>query len=238
MSEPKEAKAVAALIQVGLLVVAGVGVLCAVLHAFFPDRFDEKTAMFLAVAVVALVIHQITKFKGFGIEIEKEVQRLRKEVKGVEDAVGGLEKELGPGSKSAAPAPVGAEPKEARAAKAAVDPNDPNKRQFGSVSEANGRKLTATIKPLAGPKSARCQVKIRIESTDPARPLTGTVKVHLHPSFGDWSSYDLDVRGGVASDEFVSYGAFTIGVVADDGHTPLELDLVDVTGGTERFYKQ
>ncbi len=33
----------------------------------------------------------------------------------------------------------------------------------------------------------------------------------------------------------IAYGAFTIGAVADDGTTRLELDLVKVDGGTPRF---
>jgi hypothetical protein len=235
MADRNEPNAVTNLTQWGLLVVSAVSVVCALLHAAYPDRFDEKTAMFLAVAVVALVIHQITKFKGLGIEFEKEVQRLKEQVKSVGDAVGDLEKDVGPGSKSAAPPPGTVTP---AVAGATVNREDPNKGQFGGSSEANGRKLTATIKPLAGPESARCQVRIKVESTDAARPLTGKVKLYLHPTFGNWSSYDLPVRGGVAEDEIVSYGAFTIGAEADSGKTRLELDLIDVPGGTRRFYEQ
>ena len=94
------------------------------------------------------------------------------------------------------------------------------------------------IRPAAGPKSSRCKIRIRIESTDPARPLSGVVTLYLHPTFGEWARYDLDVAGGVAEDEITSYGAFTIGAVADDGATRLELDLSDVDGGTARFYEE
>jgi hypothetical protein len=236
MSENNEPNTLNSLIRWGLLFVAGVSVACAVLHACFPGRFDEKTAMFLAVAVVALVVPQITKFKGFGIEFEKEVQRLKDEVKNVGKVVGGLEKSLGPGSKSAVPVAGGV----ARAISGTtVDPDDPNKGQFGGAPQANGRRLSAKITPLAGLRSARCRVTIRVESTDPARPLTGKVKLYLHPTFGDASTYELDVVGGVAEDnEIVSYGAFTIGAEADGGTTKLELDLMDVPGGTTRFYEQ
>lgn len=220
-------------IQRGLFIVASISVVCGLLHAIFPERFDEKTAMFLAIAVAALVIHQVTKFKAFGIEFEKKVNQL-------EAAFSDLEKDVGPGSKSAvvpiATTPLGAVTITGRDART-VDPNDPNKGQFGGSSEANRRKLTASIERDAGPRSSRCRVNIKIVSTDPAQPLTGKVKLYLHPTFGRWSSYELDTRGGVAEDDIVSYGAFTIGAEADRGKTRLELDLMDIPGGTKRFYE-
>jgi hypothetical protein len=156
--------------------------------------------------------------------------------------VGELEKVVGPGSKSA----IGRMPSASRALSSRpspadaprIDPSDPNRGQFGGKSEANGRKLLARIKPDAGPNSARCRVTIQVVSTDPERPLTGAVKLHLHPTFGQWSSYDLEAKGGIAEDEIVSYGAFTIGAEADGNQTRLELDLVHVPGGTKRFYEQ
>ncbi len=182
--------------------------------------------------------HQITKFKGFGIEFEKDVRQLRENVKSVETAAGDLEKGVGPGSKTAVTA-LSIPPFVTSTATGAppIYPEDPNKGQFGGQSEANGRRLTATIQPHAKSKSSRCQVNIKVVSTDPARPLTGKVKLYLHPTFGRWSSYEIEVKSGVAEDQIVSYGAFTIGAEADKGKTRLELDLMDVSGGTERFYE-
>lgn len=242
MNDETHANELARRSQFGLLIVAVICILFALLHVVFPEaRLDDTTAMFLALAIVALVIHQVTKFKGFGIEIEKAVIQLKADVKSVEVAVGGLEKNVGPGSKSASPAAATDISSVAAAAvpdAVSVDPEDPNKGQFGSLSERNGRALTATIQPIAGPKSSQCQVDMRIVSTDPARPLTGMVKLHLHPTFGRWSHYDIQSKGGVAQDRIVSYGAFTVGAEADGGRTRLELDLADVPGGTSRFYEQ
>lgn len=219
-------------------------VICAFLRGFFPNQIDEKTAIFLGLAVVTLVIDKVTKFKGFGIEFEKEVEQLKedvedvkKNVEGVEAAVGGLEREIGPGSKSGnagaslvRPGIVNTE--------GVTNPDDPNKGRFGKSAEANFRKITATITPAAGPKSSRCEVRVKVQSTDPENhPLKGKVTLHLHPTFGKWTKYDLDVRGGLAEDKLISYGAFTIGAEADGGETRLELDLVDVPGGTKAFYE-
>lgn len=210
------------------IAVATISVGCALLHAFYPDRIDEKTAMFLTLAMVALVIQQVTKFKGFGIEFEQKVEHLQA---GLES----LEKTVGPGSKSAT-APEAAE-LQIVANNGPIDTEDPNKNQFGGQAESNGRKITATIKPLGGERSARCLVTIRVVSTEPTKPLTGKVKLHLHPTFGRWSKYSIDALGGVAEDEVESYGAFTIGAQSDGGQTKLELDLMNVPGGTKRFYE-
>jgi hypothetical protein len=115
---------------------------------------------------------------------------------------------------------------------------DPNKGQFGGAPEANSRVLEATITPAAGPSSAGCSVLIRVRSTDTAKPLTGDVTFYLHPTFGKWARYTVPVKGGKAEDTITSWGSFTVGAVADNGDTRLELDLASVAGGTTKFYAQ
>jgi hypothetical protein len=241
MTDENEQKELSKRSQFGLFAVAAISVGCALLHSLYPNRFDEKTAMFLGVAVLALVIHQITKFKGFGIEVEKEVHQLKKDVRSFESAMGALEKEVGPGSKSAiasTTAALGMHEPAVDTDALFINPDDPNKGRFGGLPERNGRKLTATIEPISGPKSSRCRVKIRVVSTDSHKPLTGKVKLHLHPTFGQWQSYEIEAKGGVAEEIITSYGAFTIGAETDGGQTKLELDLVDVPGGTKGFYEE
>jgi hypothetical protein len=221
--------------QMGLYAIAGGAILCAVGHGLAPAAFDDKTAMFLAVAIVALVIQQISKFKGFGVEFEKAVGRLQADVRNVKTAVNVMEKEVGPGRKNSV---IGRPDLVALAEKAhdEIDPDDPNKGQFGGSPENNGYKLSARIEPLAGKSSAACAVHFQVVSTRSDRPLTGKVDVFLHPTFGRWAKYDLDVLRGVAADTITSYGAFTIGVVIRQDQTRLELDLMSVPGGTKSFY--
>lgn len=183
---------------------------------------------------MSITLPQITKLKFSSLEIEKkglkweqQVGQLKEEVQTVETAMGKLEQDVGPGSKKATHTKI---------KKPKLDPDDPNKNQFGGTPNANGRELSAEIEPDAGPKSRRCQVTITIKSTNTSNPLKGKVKVFLHPSYEEWESYDLPVKGGIATDTFESYGVFTIGVIADDGETKLELDLMDVPGGTKAFY--
>jgi hypothetical protein len=116
--------------------------------------------------------------------------------------------------------------------------DDPNKGAFGGSPVANGRSLQASIKPMAGAQSSACWIELIVNSVDSSRPLTGTVTLFLHPSFGRHAQYDLKVVNGIARDTILSWGVFTVGVIADGGETKLELDLATVTGGTKRFYEE
>lgn len=120
------------------------------------------------------------------------------------------------------------------------DPNDPNKWKFGGQAEdaTRHRVLRATITPALDDNSPACEVELWVESTDPVgHPLEGEVEFHLHPSFGEWKSYRVAAKHGRAKDRITSWGAFTVGAVADGGQTKLELDLMDVEGGTTKFYQ-
>ncbi len=101
-----------------------------------------------------------------------------------------------------------------------VDPNDPQKGQWGGQAVANGRGLRAA---MTDHKKRWVSFDLIVEATD-ERPLTGEVVFHLHPSF-DRSVRRLQAVKGVARLGLTSYGAFTVGVSADDGRTRLELDL-------------
>jgi hypothetical protein len=62
------------------------------------------------------------------------------------------------------------------------------------------------------------------------------VRLYLHPTFGRFAVQDLEVdASGTASDEITAAGAFTIGVIADNGATRLEYDLKKAPGATRSF---
>jgi hypothetical protein len=113
---------------------------------------------------------------------------------------------------------------------------DPNKGKFGGSPERNDRRLEAVIAPATDERSAAADIVLRVISTDPKHPLTGKVRFSLHPTFGRWAEYDVEVKRGVAKDEITSWGAFTVGAIADEGTTRLELDLATVKGGPPKFY--
>lgn len=214
----------------------------AIAHSIWPDHVDQTTAMFVALAVVALVADEMSKFEGLGIKLERAVNQAKDEVRSeIQERVNPVEEALVQVEKAVAPGRRGvSRPKkqERRLQGTRHHPNDPNKGKFGESNESNSRILRAEIEPLSGQTSAGCYVRVWVESTDPTnKPLKGRVTFHLHPTFGVYSKYDVDVVDGVAEDEFNSWGAFTIGAIADEGKTKLELDLVNVRGGTPAFYK-
>jgi len=216
--------------QLGLYVIAFVAILGAIGHACWPNQVDDKTAMFLALAVVALVIQQISEFSGFGIQFKK----LQTDVKDVKAAVNSIEKVAPPGGvlrATSVPAAAAYSPQSGD-----IYWSDPNRGKFGGLPERNDYRLSATIQPIAPETSRACRVQFKIESTKPDRPLTGDVKIFLHPTFKR-PIYVIDSKNGIAEDAITSYGVFTIGAVVESDGTQLELNLARVIGGTKSFYE-
>ena len=103
--------------------------------------------------------------------------------------------------------------------------NDPWKGVFGGKSASNGREITAKVTPVS--RSEYCSVLLTVRSTDGLKPLQGEVKFFLHDTFPD-PVRTVPVENGVATLTAASWGAYTVGVLADGGNTRLELDLSGV----------
>lgn len=112
------------------------------------------------------------------------------------------------------------------------NPDDPQKGRFGGQAERNNRKLDASVERTSDPDWFRFWVWV--ESTDKENnPLTGDVVFYLHDSFSPSiyiikpHEFSADGRAGIRLSRggLISYGAFTVGAVADNGATSLELDL-------------
>ncbi|MFM1814124.1 MAG: hypothetical protein RLZ98_819 [Pseudomonadota bacterium] len=103
--------------------------------------------------------------------------------------------------------------------------NDPQRERFGGQAERNQRKLIASVRPT---KKNWCAVTISVIPTSPANPLSGeSVYFFVHDSFSP-NQFQVRIDGqGEAVLRLVSWGAFTVGAVADEGNTSLELDLAD-----------
>jgi hypothetical protein len=112
-----------------------------------------------------------------------------------------------------------------------ADPEDPEKGKWGGMPEANGRKLQAEVREI---EPDWFEVTLTVESTDPERPLTGTVVFHLHPSLYP-QVRRVRAKENAAILAFESYGAFTVGVEADGGKTRLELDLATLEDAPMMF---
>lgn len=114
--------------------------------------------------------------------------------------------------------------------------SDPNKDRFGGKAASNGREVLVRAVPVAGPQSSICKIRIQVRSQTGSPKLTGSVRLYLHPTFGEHAVQDLEVdASGCASDEITAAGAFVIGVIADEGETRLEYDLKQAPGATRAF---
>jgi hypothetical protein len=119
-------------------------------------------------------------------------------------------------------------------ATAAPADDDPQKGKWGGSPRANGRVLTGRV--TAVPTGDEWfKVELTVQSEDPAKPLTGEVVFHLHPTCKPCER-SVPVAAGVARLEMLAWGAFTVGAEADGGATKLELDLAtDLPDAPQEF---
>lgn len=105
--------------------------------------------------------------------------------------------------------------------------DDPNKGRFGSRAECNNRQLSATVESMRG-TNGYFRVHLEVKATGGAA-LDKAVTFHIHPTFKNAVLERVPVKG-LATLDLVSWGAFTVGVVTDEGKTKLELDLAELPG--------
>lgn len=219
---------------------------------------EPPSEVLLALAAAILVLPRLRKFKFGSVEFEQEV---KDRLGGLERLVPGLSppesvrtpRPQAPTTKGFGTASLVSHAVEADSSASGLPPlaaerdrylrehgpdgwdTDPNQGRFGGSQRAAGRELRARVVPLAGPRSSLCEVHLEVRAVGDAAPLAGKVRLYLHPTFGKYAVYDLDVVDGVAKDTIRSAGAFTVGAVADGGATRLEYDLSAAPGATQAF---
>lgn len=101
--------------------------------------------------------------------------------------------------------------------------NDPQKGRFGGKNEVNGRKLFASVRAT---HQDWCAVTLIVRTVGTTAPLRGASALFfLHNTFKpDVLEVPIDEQD-MAVLQVLAWGAFTVGVVVDDGATLLELDL-------------
>lgn len=111
--------------------------------------------------------------------------------------------------------------------------NDPQKGRFGGKSSSNGRTLSVSHKNYFLPGFLKLIIKITADNIE--NPLNGNVYLFLHDSFADSVVKFVANKETEIIHEVISYGAFTIGAIADDGKTMLELDIAELKDFPEDF---
>jgi hypothetical protein len=103
-----------------------------------------------------------------------------------------------------------------------LDPDDDQKGRWGGSPEANGRHLSAKVSEIS---KDWFQIVLEVAASDGGeRSLEGEVSFHLHSTFPR-PTVTVPAVNGVAQLGLRAWGAFTVGAVADEGRTCLELDL-------------
>jgi len=192
---------------------------------------DPDLANLMREVTARLVVRKASHFAlmGYGTDEEKELIRQRMRGKFGIDVVFYHRGETEAGDRHAnlltLLGALGAHvSKEALAANPTkLNPDDPNKGQFGGSPTSRSRQLVARRKRVM-PKRKWLTLELAVEPTEGATPITEPVEFHLHPTF-DSVVRRIQPERGRATMEFTAYGAFTVGAIVDNGRTRLELDL-------------
>lgn len=117
------------------------------------------------------------------------------------------------------------------------DPHDPWKGVFGGTTRNNDRELLAEVEPMST-SSSLYSIRLMVRSLHPeTNPLNGAVQFFLHPTFRNDKPVVTVGPNGLAELDLKAWGAFTVGALADDGKTKLELDLSELETAPEEFRK-
>jgi len=119
--------------------------------------------------------------------------------------------------------------------KPGTQPDDPWKGVFGgkSISKKKGRVLTAKVVPLKF-APGWYSVELTVNTIPGFEPLNGEVQLFLHDSFPN-NKPIIRAMEGVAMLRLKAWGAFTVGALADNGETKLELDLAELSTAPVEF---
>ena len=219
-------------------------VVLAVMRSLGNDNIDRDVLMFLATAGVLLVLERVIKFSvskdGVSAEMAQKILSEVSDVKQVSKenqlalsgGVGG-KTSIGDDNSSGNLDEGRKEGGAKLSPEFQANPNDPQKGRFGGESRANGREIIASVAPAKG-NTENYDISLTVRSTDASKPLIGTVIFYLHHTFKR-KVRKVSVVDGVATLDLLAYGAFTVGAVADDGETLLELDLSNDPRFPKRF---
>ncbi len=191
-------------------------------------HLDETTLLYLGVAAALILARDLKTFAWGDFKVELDRTR-RIAVAARVTAEDAQANALGTGK------PKTTREAATRSFAPGPDPDDPWAGQFGKEAEANHRRLDATV-TKSDDSGTPYLVELRVRSTDPrSYPLRGNVQFFLHPTFSNDRPVVTVGPSGAARLTLRAWGAFTVGAVADDGKTRLELDLQNLPDAPQGF---
>jgi hypothetical protein len=196
------------------------------------ERVDQTTLLYLGVAGAIVLLREVKSlaFGDYKVEFQR-IEGIARDARTI--AQNAQTSAIGTGTgknteeKPQAIAPESISPGTAR--------NDPWKGPFGGKEIANHRRLEAQVSRIAG-ASDLFSIRLCVSSTHPTLdPLRGVVQFFLHPTFKNDRPIVTVNSNGIAELKLTAWGAFTVGVLADEGRTKLELDLSELEDAPEDF---
>lgn len=194
-------------------------------------RVDQTTLLYLGVAGAIVLLREVKSlaFKDYKVEFQR-IEGIAQDAKTTAQNVQANAIGIGTGKKAESKPEIASE-----SIPRGTTPNDPWKGQFGGKPIANRRKLEAEVSRIAG-TSDLFSIRLCVSSTNPTRdPLRGVVQFFLHDTFENYRPIVSVGSKGVAELKLRAWGAFTVGVLADEGRTKLELDLAELEDAPEDF---
>lgn len=220
--------------------VACAGAVWRMLNEEAAKRIDETTLLYLAVAGALLLLKDIKSlaFGSYKVEFERKIEELENKVENAQAAAVGRGGS-GPQDKSTAARAENVKEGQSRLSANFMqvpgqDKDDPWKGVFGKKKSSGNREVDAEVIPIGTPGLFRIRLEVR--STNPKRdPLRGSVQFFLHPTFANDRPVVTVGPGGVAELVLTAWGAFTVGALADNGETRLEINLAELPTAPSEF---
>lgn len=221
--------------RVLLIVLAAITVGAAFWRVFddrVTNRLDHTTLLYLGVAAALVVLKEVKTlaFKDYKIEFQR-IEDIARDAKTT--AQNAHANAIGVGKQE-----PNTESKRTITHEQILPgnkPEDPWNGRFGGKSVNNHRKLEADVSRIPG-TSDLFSITLRVFSLRPkAYSLQGVVQFFLHPTFRNSTPIVTVGSNGVAELKLTAWGAFTVGVLADEGHTRLELNLAELETAPEDF---
>ncbi len=215
-------------------VVAVIILIVGVLRMVFGDsggRFDETTLLYLFGSAAVFLLTRTKSFQ-FG-DLKFELQQMKDEIKEA-TLVANIAQDAIAMESSGRDASV----RSSESAEEIVPGDihdDPWKGVFGGspIDPGMGRMLTAEVEKLASLKGWY-SVTLTVTGLPNAQALNGPIRFFLHDSFVN----DRPVVQAIDNRAVLhlkAWGAFTVGVLADDGRCKLELDLAGIESAPWEF---
>jgi len=221
----------------GTDIVAGVILLLGLLRVVkiddFASRLDNTTLLYLCAAGAVFLIKHAKTFK-FG-DLQIELDQIKEQVKEAKLLAG-----IAEDNPKVNTVPERAQGSESLlAASRNIIPgsyhDDPWKGVFGgkSISTEKGRELKAEVHQLKE-TPGWYSIELVVRTLPGFAPLEGDVLVFLHDTFPN-NKPILQAINGTATLRLKAWGAFTVGILADNGDTKLELDLAELSTAPLEF---